>query len=322
MHSTKPPGITCLSTSKNGQLTLTGGMDKNLVIYDRSTGKNLATCKGHSKKVTAADFVSATPEDGDALPELIASASLDKTVRLWTLAPPPAGNSKKKHEAYTAAGTITSHTDEVTGLAVHPSRTLIATSSADGSWALHDVADANEPKTVLQISLPRQDVQATSIAFHPDGNLLGVGCSDSSILMFQVTTGGLAHEFAGHKETGGGAVNSISFSENGYILASSADQAGSAVNVWDLRKTKLLASLPASSEDAKTNVIAWDPSALYLSAAGTSLRVWSYKGWDAPILNFEENTAELTGVSWAKEGSEVLVSGMDRTIRVLTAPSA
>lgn len=322
MHSTKPPGITSLATSKNGQLVLTGGMDKNLIVHDRDTGKNIATCKGHTKKVTAADFVSASPSDAEALPEVLASASLDKTIRLWTLAPPPAAGSKKKHEAYTAAGTITSHSADVTGLAVHPCRSIIASSSADGSWALHDVENPSEPKTVLQVSLPRQDVQATAIAFHPDGNLLGVGCSDSSILMFQTATGGLAHEFVGHKETEGGAVNSISFSENGYILASSSDAAGSAVNVWDLRKTKLLVSLPASSEEAKVNLVAWDPSALYLSAVGTSLRVWSYKAWDAPVLNFEGNTAELTGVAWDKEGAEVLVGGMDRAIRVISAPSA
>lgn len=322
MHTTKPPGIACLDTTKDGQVTVTGGMDKNLQVYDRESGKLIATPKGHTKPVTAVAFVSADPgaQDAEAMPALIASASLDETVRLWSYAGPPP--SKKKHEAYQAAATITSQSGAITGLSVHPSRSLIATSSVDGTWALHDVAEPTAPKTVLNISLPRENVQATSIAFHPDGMLLAVGCSDSTVLMFQVANGTVAHEFAGHTETGGGAINSLSFSENGYILASSTDQPGSTINVWDLRKAKMMTSIPAASAEAKTHRIAFDPSALYLSAAGASLRVWAYKSWDSPLLNFEDNTADLTGLSWAKNGSEIIVGGMDRSIRVLGAPAA
>lgn len=321
MHSTKPPGISSLAVAKDGSLLLTGGMDKNLIVHDRSSNKTLATCKGHTKKITAAAFVSADPEDASALPEVLASASLDNKIRLWTVNPdPPVG--KKKHEAYIAAGVISTHKGEVTGLKVHPTRSLIATTSADGTWALHDVADPAEPKTVLHVSLPASDVQATSLAIHPDGMILAVGASDSSLYVFNATKGALAAELNGHKQNGGGAINSLDFSENGYILASSTSAPGSAVNIWDLRKQKQSATYPAPSAEAKIEAVKFDHSAQYLATVGSSLNVWAWKSWDKPLLTFEDNTADLTGVAFAQHDKEIIVGGMDRTVRVISAPAA
>jgi WD40 repeat protein len=52
-------------------------------------------------------------------------------------------------------------------------------------------------------------------------------------------------KFEGHT----GAVRGLSFSENGYFLATAADDGA---KLWDLRKLKMLKSLPAPAAGART----------------------------------------------------------------------
>ena len=47
------PGILCLDVSGDASRTLTGGADKNAVIFEHSSEQIIATLRGHTKKVTS-----------------------------------------------------------------------------------------------------------------------------------------------------------------------------------------------------------------------------------------------------------------------------
>lgn len=69
-------------------------------------------------------------------------------------------------------------------------------------------------------------------------------------------------------------MHSISFSENGYYLASTADDG---VKIWDLRK---LANLKTFTPSGATNFASFDHSGNYLAVGGTELEVYGVKqGW-------------------------------------------
>ena len=71
-----------------------------------------------------------------------------------------------------------------------------------------------------------------------------------------------------------GAVHSISFSENGYYMASTADDG---VKLWDLRK---LHSLKNFTPSGTTNFASFDHSGNYLAVGGSALEVYGLKqGW-------------------------------------------
>jgi pre-mRNA-processing factor 19 len=292
-------------------------------IYDRPSNKVLATIKGHTKKITTALLVNpqggAAREDG-SLPPLVASASFDKTVRLWS-----ATEDAKK--PYVNAATFSQHSAEVTGLSLHPSHTLLASSSLDNTFAIHDLGSSSNYQTIISLALPPADGAdaasikgATDVAFHPDGAILSVGGGDGLIRVFDVRSAKLAAVFSPPEGALSG-VGSLSFSENGYLLASSSPVPASPVQIWDLRKLSLVKAIGGGVEGQIVNRVRFDPSAQFLAAVGTEARVYAHRTWEE-LFSWDGNTAELTSAAWAKEGRELVVGGLDRSLRVLGKPSA
>lgn len=260
----------------------------------------MASLKGHTKKVTGVTFTTTLTAEG--LPTHIVSASLDKSVRVWT----PSGGKT----VYSAAGNLAMGA-EVNALALHPSSTLVASASADGSVSLHDLA-TDKPTTLLTIPLVSEaaaGTASTAIQFHPDGVMIGVGQSDANIRIFQVLTGACVASFAT-----AGSVTSLAFSENGYILAA-ACEGSSNVELFDLRKLTKVSTIELPSANVITS-LKFDISAQFLAVVGTDLRVFASKTLEQ-LLIVEENTAEITGVAWGVDSQELAISGMDRTVRII-----
>jgi len=286
-------------------------LDKNAIVYDRSTSKILATLKGHTKKVTA---VVASPDVTDeGLPSFIVTSSLDKTVRVWT----PNGNKT----VYGCTGNL-SLGAEVRQVALHPTNSLAVSVQADGTWAIHDLTGGDKPETIFTGALPADAAEGTSntaVAVHPDGIIFAVGSSDSRIRVFETLTGKCVAAFEGHSaEPDAKDVASLSFSENGYSLASAAHGSAQA-KVWDLRKLSCTASIDV--EQQPINVVAWDYTGHFLAVAGADARVYANKTW-ALLAKSDDNAAELTSARWGKDSKELVVAGIDRTVRFLSAPAS
>lgn len=281
-------------------------MDKGVIVFDRSTSKPIATLKGHTKKVTS--VLASTTETEAGLPSFVVSASLDKSVRVWT------PNGKKT--AFECSSNL-SLGAEVNALALHPSNSLVVAALADGSWVVIDIATPESASVILTGGLPSGAAEGTAntaVAFHPDGGMFGLGSSDAKIRVYEISTAKCAAEFEGH--AGAAQVSSLSFSENGYTLASAA-QGSNQVKIWDLRKLSNTGNIDVEG----ASVVAFDPSAQYLAVVGTDARVYAYKSWELLVQN-DDNGAELTSAAWGPNAHELVVAGLDRSVRVLTRAEA
>ncbi|KAI0823085.1 nuclear matrix protein NMP200 [Trametes gibbosa] len=275
LHSPSPAGITSLAVSTaNPEQFVTGGNDKVVQIYDKNTDKVLAQLKGHTKKITHVAFREREDET-----TLVLSASADKIAKVWA--------HDSASGEYIPKATIRTHKGELTGLAVHPTSTLLALSSADRTWSLHDLTNFSQ---VLRSA--EADEPLTALSIHPDGTLVAVGTPGGTIQVFDIRSGAGAAPFT---------VNTLSFSENGYHLA--APDSLASVAVWDLRKPKVAKTL-ALGDAFKVNHVAYDASAGFLGVAGNEgLRVFAHKTWEE-LARFEEG-GEVADFVFGADGKEI-----------------
>lgn len=295
LHSASPAGITALAISAaNPSQFLTGGNDKTVQLYDRSTDKVLATLKSHTKRVNHVAF-----RESDGETTLILSAGADKLAKVW--------GYDAASKDYSTKATIRGHKGELTGLSIHPTSTILALSSLDKTYSLHDL---NNFTQVYQ-SAPAED-PFTSLSVHPDGTLLAVGTSNSAISIFDVRSGAVAATLI-PEDTSPFTVNTLSFSENGYHLL--APSATSTVAIWDLRKQKTAHSIQIG-DGFKINKVAYDTSAGFLGVAGSEgVRLYAHKTWEE-LVRFEEAGdvkdfafGELGKEIWGASGREIRIWG-------------
>jgi len=298
LHASSPSGINSVALSKvNPNQFLTGGNDKIVQLYDRGTDKVLATLKGHTKKV---NHVALREREGE--PTLLLSGSADKLAKIWA--------HDTASGEYIPKTTIRTHKGDISGVAVHPTSTFLALSSADKTWSLHDLTNF-EP--IFRSSEAEDSFSAMSI--HPDGTLIGLGTPTSTIQIFDVRTGAVAASLTPDNTTPF-TVNTLSFSENGYHLL--APDSTSSVAIWDLRKPKIAHSI-SLGDSFKINKVLYDHSAQLLGVTGNEgVRIYAHKSWEE-LARFEEG-GEVVDLAYGEQGREIWgISGRD--VRIWGLPA-
>jgi hypothetical protein len=128
---------------------------------------------------------------------------------------------------------LTGHADGVWGVAFSPDGRLLATTSADDTVRLWEVATGQPHGPPLT----GYNAQVNGVTFSPDGRLLATASSDRAVRLWEVATG-QPHgpPLSGHTNE----VYGVAFSPDGRLLATtSADQT---VRLWDSKFTSWLAS--------------------------------------------------------------------------------
>jgi pre-mRNA-processing factor 19 len=293
LHSASPAGITSLAVSRlNPSQFLTGGNDKIVQLYDRSTDKVLASLKGHSKKI---NHVALREREGEQT--LLLSAGADKIAKIWS--------QDTASGEYIANYTLRTHKGEISGLAVHPTSTLAIYSSLDKTYSVHDLT------TFSQVfrSAPSEEA-FTSLAVHPDGTLIAIGTPASTIQIYDIRTCAIAATLT-PSEGAPFTVNTLAFSENGYHML--APDSLSSVSIWDLRKTRSTHSIPLGDDFKVTNV-AYDRSAQFLGVAGNNgARIFAHKSWDE-LVRVEEGNS-ISELAFGEQGKEIWTA-TGREIRI------
>ncbi|XP_077252774.1 pre-mRNA-processing factor 19-like [Tasmannia lanceolata] len=301
LHKTNKPGILSADIHPTKDIIATGGVDSNAVLFDQMSGQILCTLSGHTKKVTSVKFV---PRD-----ELFVTGSADKTVRVW--------QQESENGNYSCRHVLKDHTAEVQAVSIHATHNYFVTASLDNTWCFYDLTSG---LCLTQVGDTSGEEGYTSAAFHPDGLILGTGTSEALVRIWDVKTQSNVAKFDGHT----GPVTAISFSENGYFLATAALDG---VKLWDLRKLKNFRSFTPYDSNTPTNAVEFDHSGSYLGIAGSDVRVYQVASvkleWNC-IKTFPDlsGTGKVNSVKFGPDAKYLAVGSMDRNLRIFGLPGS
>jgi len=200
---------------------------------------------------------------------------------------------------------IKEHSKSVISCPVHPSQDYVATISSDGMWAMTDLAVGETAFT--------SSAGATTqcAAFHPDGLLVGLGCSDGIVRIWDFFQDAAAADLSIGKK--GVSVTSLSFSNNGYYLAATGAEK---VFLFDLRKQKVFNTFDLA---ASATSCCFDNSGFYLAAGDEKGAITTYYAKSKPfkkLATIHEQADAITGLKFGPNASCLAAASLDRTLTV------
>ncbi|PWZ57224.1 hypothetical protein Zm00014a_041613 [Zea mays] len=211
-----------------------------------------------------------------------------KTVRIW---------QENENGNYNCVHTLKDHTAEVEAVTVHATQKYFVSASKDNSWCFYDISTGS---CLTQVGEASGQEGYTSASFHPDGLILGTGTTDAVVKIWDVKTQSNVAKFEGHV----GPVTAMSFSENGYFLATAAHDG---VKLWDLRKLRNFRTFSPYDSDTPTNTVEFDFSGNYLAIGGSDIR-------------YVLVTWKVTSVKFGADAKYIAVGSMDRNLRIFGLP--
>jgi len=296
LHSEQNPGITCVDINTGfDDLVLTGGKDGSVIFFNRAQDKVLSTFTKHTKAVTGVKFALKTTKGAKQVVGI--SASEDGIGYGFTYQ----NETGQVSEYYKYDG----HKGALTGCAVHPISYLGIFASRDGSFSCHDLA---EGKFLCKIAL-ENNTPITTMEIHPDGEIGVFACEDGSVKVWNIPQLTQIGQFKAHE----GRVNSVSFSEDGRLLATSSLEEKN-VKLWDLRK--LGDDTYRILSDNVNGTVSFDSSGRYLAVGdGANLLLYNARTLDQ-ITKISAHQSKITSIKFGNYSKYIATVSEDRHLNI------
>ncbi|NJP10598.1 MAG: hypothetical protein HC866_14905 [Leptolyngbyaceae cyanobacterium RU_5_1] len=301
------------------------------VIYAIQESNRLEGHTGLVKKVSISP-------DG----QMIASASSDRTVKLWS-------------RDGRAIATLKGHHGEVHSVSFNPKDQTIASAGEDNTIKLWS------RKGVLLKTLQGHRGAVNDVSFSPNGQTIASASKDSTVKLWSLE-GQELQTLTGHN----GEVYSVSFSPDGKTIASAGEDRTVRLWSWDgrvgqaintLKGTDKIYSVDFSPKGDEIAAASWDytvklwrregndrfatrpyrtleehgdrvmsvrfnPDGKTLATASsdTTIKFWS---WDGTLLRtLEGHSDQVVSVSFSPDGKTLATAGFDKTIRLWRVDSS
>ncbi|MBI4853694.1 MAG: hypothetical protein HY819_18020 [Acidobacteria bacterium] len=298
-------------------------------VDPNSTSSNVL--KGHTDVINCL----AISSDG----ALLASGSLDNSVRIWNLSSGKEIKTLIGQDAHNGAinclaitpdsktlisgsadgtlklwdlpagtlrKTLTGHTDEVNCLAISPDAKLLASGSLDNGIKLWSLPGGDELKEIKEHA-----GSIWSLNFSPDGHVLasGGGLADHSIKLWTVPECAPIKTLEGHR----GLVRCLTFSSNGKILASSSGD--NTIKLWQLSDGRELKTLKGHQGLIHSLILNSNGQTLFSGSVDRTIRLWNLS--DGKVLKkLDKHKDRITALIPDTDGRTLISASWDGTIRL------
>jgi WD40 repeat protein len=252
---------------------------------------DVQTLRGH----TASTHGIAFSPDGQRL----ASASADRTVKLWEVA---TGKVLR---------TLQGQTQGAVSLAFSPDGQRLASADSYGGDRTVSIWDLDTGKVLH--TLAGHEGPVKNVAFSPDGHCLATASRDKTVKLWDATNGKEIRTLTGH--TGG--VEGVAFSPDGQHLASGCRDG--TVKLWEVATGKELRTFTGHSEPVPSvaiSPVAFSPDGQQLVfASGETLTLCeTFTGKE--LRTFKGHSEPVLSVAVSPDGQQLASASNDRTLKL------
>jgi RNA polymerase sigma factor (sigma-70 family) len=245
---------------------------------------------------------------------LLASGSLDKTVRLWDAV---TGRELWRFRGDTPNGRFNA-------VAFSPDGKTLAAGCEDRTIRLIDAAGRKELRR-----LTGHDGPIRCLAFAPDGKTLASGCGswhwgskdDRSIRLWDVDSGKELRRLAGHPS----GVRCLAFAPDGKTLASgggyweeerrSDTRPDPLLRFWDVDSGKEIRSF--GGHEGGVRAVVYSPDGRTLASGdGKVVRLWDAAGGEERLRLSAAGDQQVESLAFSSDGRTLVSSGLDGAVRV------
>lgn len=275
--------VTCIASSPNGGLTLTGSADNTAKLWEATTGRELFTFRGHGAWIQSLAF---SPDAN-----LIATASRDRTVRVWETKTGKFLFALKGHKGWVNSVTFSSDGEK------------IMTASSDRSIKLWDASNG----TLLNTIVP-QSLEIWTAAYSPDGNSIAIGSSDRTIKIWDLASNQIITTLTGHQER----VFSVAFSPDGQqLISGSFDKTA---KIWNLTSKTLIKTLNGHKGSVNDVSFSPDGNKVLTASSDKMAKIWNMTSGKV-IKTLEGHSKMIWAACYSKNGASILTASGDRTAK-------
>ena len=284
-----------VAVSKDGNTFATGHQDGRIYLSDSTTGKLLASFRGHQRVSESVKAIvgraDKQPQDQEVLAlafspdgKMIASGNEVKTVQLWDT------QTRSKH------ATLKGHKEWVTAVAFSADGKTLASGDGVKVIKLWDVGTGRERATLIG-----HTNNINALTFAPEGTPVYSGClasgsTDGTIRFWDPDTGQELTTFtAGHTEW----IKAVAFAEDGTTLSTAAFNG--TVEIWSLKTAQVLTTFTKAAGDL-AGAVAFSQDATYFASRG-SAGFWAFNPLDLESRGHigAHNKIQLWDITTGKE---------------------
>ena len=183
---------------------------------------------------------------------ILASASDDKTIKLWNV------------ETGEEQLSITAHKLAINALSFSPDGTILASASGDKTIKLWNVETGEE-----QLSITAHKLAINALSFSPDGTILASASGDKTIKLWNVETGEEQLSIGTQKSI----VSTLTFSPDQQLLASINDQQW--IKLWSLTQAAEVLSIAIPTAYQGVTALHSDGQTLASVVKGEKITLWA-----------------------------------------------